>query len=239
MKARREILAAIVLLILAILACNMPNAGGENTDAGATSSEPSPGVTYVVVVDDTATSTPTETPIPVTPTPQIPPILTLTKNTNCRYGPSTLYNIVDQISSGKELSVIGRSEDNEWWQVINATGRECWVIAENATPNQDFSTLTIGTAPTLPGVPLNFYVVDQLCQSAQKKFSVTLSWSSGGGETSFRVYRDGNAVQEVKASRFNFKDTNAPYNKNIVYEIESLNEYGASQKATQIVPACK
>jgi hypothetical protein len=86
---------------------------------------------------------------------------------------------------------------------------------------------------------LNFYVVDQVCQSAQKKFSVTLSWSSGGGETSFRIYRDEKAVQEVKASRFNFKDTNAPYNKNIVYEIEALNENGASQRATQIVPACK
>ncbi len=239
MKARREISFALVFLILSILACNIPSASRENTDSGDTSSEPSPNVTYVVVVEDTATSLPTETPIPVTPTPQTPPKLTLTKNSNCRYGPSTLYNIVDQIASGKELSVIGRSEDNEWWQVVNATGRECWVVAENATPNQDFSTLTIGNAPPLPGVPLNFYVVDQVCQSAQKKFSVTLSWSSGGGETSFRIYRDGKAVQEVKASRFNFKDTNAPYNKNIVYEIEALNENGASQRATQIVPACK
>ena len=213
MKARREISFALVFLILSILACNMPSASRENTDSGDTSSEPSPNVTYVVVVEDTATNLPTETPIPVT--------------------------IVDQIALGKELSVIGRSEDNEWWQVVNATGRECWVVAENATPNQDFSTLTIGNAPPLPGVPLNFYVVDQVCQSAQKKFSVTLSWSSGGGETSFRIYRDGKAVQEVKASRFNFKDTNAPYNKNIVYEIEALNENGASQRATQIVPACK
>lgn len=240
MKARREISFAIVFLILSILACNMPGASGEDpNNTGDTSQQPSPGVTYVVVVEDTVTSQPTETPVPETPTPQTPPKLTLTKNTNCRLGPNTFYNIADQIASGMELSVIGRSEDNEWWQVLNANGRECWVFNENATPNQDLSTLAIGDAPPLPGVPLNFYVVDQNCQSAQKKFSVTLSWSSGGGETSFRVYRDGKAIQELKASRFNFKDTNAPYGKNIVYEIEGLNENGSSQRATQIVPACK
>ena len=240
MKARKGISFVIVLLILSIFACNMPGAGSEGPGTGGdTSEQPNPGVTYVVVVDSTATSLPTETPIPVTPTPQTPPKLTLTKNSNCRLGPSTLFNIVDQIASGTELSVIGRNEDNTWWEVVNATGRECWVTSDNATPNQDFSSLTIGEAPPLPGVPLNFYVVDQNCQSAQKKFSVTLSWSSGGGETSFRIYRDGKAVQEVKASKFNFKDANAPYNKNIVYEIEALNENGASQRATQIVPACK
>ncbi|MBI3167795.1 MAG: SH3 domain-containing protein [Chloroflexi bacterium] len=237
MKAGRETPFAIVFLILSILACNMPGAGGGGT--GDSSAQPSPGVTYVVVVEDTATAAPTDTPIPVTVTAQNPPKLTLTKNTNCRLGPSAFYNIVDQIASGKELPVIGRSEDNEWWQVVNATGRECWVFTENATPNQDFGSLVIGEAPPLPGVPLNFFVVDQNCQSAQKKFSVTLSWSSGGGETAFRIYRDGNRVVEYKATRFNFKDTNAPYNKNIVYEIEAVNENGTSAKATQIVPACK
>lgn len=241
MRARRDFSFAIVVLILSILACNMPSVGSGNPPSNEenTSQQPSPGVTYVVVVEDTATSQATETLTPEPPTPQTPPKLTLTKNTNCRLGPSTLYNIVDQIASGAELSVIGRSEDSEWWQVLNATGRECWVFNENATPNQDFSTLVVGSAPPLPGVPLNFYVVNQVCQSAQKKFSVTLSWTSGGGETGFRIYRDSKAVQELKATRFNFKDASAPYNKNIVYEIAAINENGESERATQIVLACK
>jgi len=240
MKARRDISFAIVVLILSILACNMPSAGSETPSTGEdVSQQPSPGVTYVVVVEDTATIQATETLTPEPPTPQTPPKLTLTKNSNCRLGPSTLYNIVDQIASGAELSVVGRSENSEWWQVLNANGRECWVSGENATPNQDFSTLVVGSAPPLPGVPLNFFVANQICQSAQKKFTVTLSWSSGGGETSFRIYRDGKAIQELKSTRFNFKDVNAPYDKNIVYEIVGLNENGESPRATQIVPACK
>lgn len=238
MKARKEISLVVFVLILSILACNLPGSGAGDSGSGSPA-EPSPGVTFVVIVENTSTPIPADTAVPETATPQTPPKLTLTKNTNCRLGPSTFYVIVDQIASGKELPVIGRSEDNEWWEVVNDTGHECWVFTENATPNQDFSSLVIGEAPPLPGVPLNFFVTDQQCLSAQKKFSVTLSWSSGGGETAFRIYRDGSRLSELKPNRFNFKDANAPYNKNIIYEIESVNENGSSQRATQIVPACK
>lgn len=225
-----------------MLACNMPGASsGGNTESGGDTSpaQASPEVTFVVVVESTATSNPTDTPVPPTFTPTIPPELTLTKNSNCRVGPSTFYNIVDQIASAKELPVIGRSEDNEWWQVVNDTGRECWIYYENATPNQDFSSLSIGEAPSLPGVPQNFFVVDQLCQSGPKKFSLTLSWSSGGGETAYRLYRDGGRVGEFKASRLNYKDPAVPYNKVVTYELEAVNENGVSQRVIQIVPACQ
>jgi hypothetical protein len=241
MKVRREFSLAGIFLILSIVACIMPGSGSEgNTNTGENAdAQPSPGVTFVVVVENTATPIPTETPIPATPTPQIPPELTLTKNSNCRVGPSNFYNIIDQIASDKELPVIGRSQNSEWWQVVNDTGRECWIYFENATPNQDFTSLSIGEAPPLPGMPLSFFVVDQQCLSAQKKFTLTLSWSSGGGETAFRLYRDGGRVGEFKPSRFNYKDPGAPYNKVVVYEIEAVNENGTSEKAIQIVPACK
>jgi hypothetical protein len=242
MKAGREVLFAIVMMILTILACSIPGVaspGGDVSTDDETQPQPSPEVTYVVVVENTATPIPTETPIPATPTPQIAPKLTLTKNSNCRMGPSNFYNITDQITSGKELPVIGRSENSEWWQVVNDTGRECWIYYENATPNQDFNSLAIGEAPNLPGMPASFFVVDQLCQPGPKTFSITLSWASGGGETAFRLYRDGGRIGEFKANRFNYKDPNAPLNKNLTYEIESVNEYGTSEKAIQIIPACK
>jgi hypothetical protein len=235
MKARRERAIGFAVLLFFILACNVPGSGGGvEPPAQAT-----PGVTFVVVVENTPTVQPTDTPIPPTATQSIPPELTLIKNSNCRLGPSTFYNTVDQIASGTELPVIGRSDDNEWWQVVNNTGRECWLFYDLATPNQDFSSLPIGEAPPLPGIPLNFFVVDAQCLSAQKKFSVTLSWSSGGGETAFRVYRDGNRMAELKPTRFTFKDPGAPYNKNVTYEIEAVNENGTSEKAVQFVPPCK
>lgn len=238
MNIRKQSTLFLLFFFISILACNLPGTS-TNNPTDDVPAQTTPEVTFVVIVENTNTPLSTDTPVAATPTEQTPPELTLTKNTNCRFGPSTFYNITDQIAAGAVLPVIGRSEDNEWWEVINATGRECWVFTENATPNQDFSSLVIGEAPPLPGIPLNFYVTDQQCLSAQKKFSVTLSWSSGGGETAFRIYRDGNRLGELKPNRFNYKDTNAPYNKNIVYEIESVNENGTSQRAAQIVTACK
>lgn len=242
MKERRGFSLAITALVVAILACNAPGAGSPPANPEV-SNEPtavvSPAVTFVVVVVDTATVQPTDTPVPVTPTPQISPAITLSKNSNCRAGPTTYYNIVDQIAAGDELPVIGRSEDNTWWQVINATNRECWIFNENATPNSDFSSLPIGEAPPLPGVPQSFFVVDQQCLSAQKKFTLTLSWASGGGETAYRLYRDGNRVGEFKPTRLNYKDPAVPYNKVVTYELEAVNENGVSEKAIQIIPACK
>lgn len=240
MKNKREFLFGALVLILSILACNLPGSGSGGSDTNATPLSPiAPNVTTQVIVENTAIFTPTETLTPPTSTPSVSPQITLTKNSNCRLGPSTYYNIVDQIAEKSVLPAIGRNDDNTWWQVLNATDRECWIFNENASANTDFSGLQIGDAPPLPGIPQSFSVVNQVCQPGPKKFTVTLSWSSGGGETAFRLYRDGNRISELKATKYSYKDASAPYNKNITYEIEAVNENGVSEKAIQIVPACK
>ena len=83
MKARRDVSLASIFLILSILSCTMPGAGGDTNTGGDTQpAQPSPEVTYVVVVENTATIAPTDTPIPpqveiptdtpVPPTPELP-----------------------------------------------------------------------------------------------------------------------------------------------------------------------
>jgi hypothetical protein len=220
-----------------MLSCSLPGVGSEAPTATPTSA--SATETQSAIVENTATNIPTETPIPPTSTPPITPKITLMKNSNCRKGPNALYNIVDQIVQSQMLTVIGRNEQNTWWQVLTASGRECWIFYENASPNTDFSGLPIGSAPPLPNTPVDFTVSNQVCQPNQTKFEVTMRWSGGGGETAFRIYRDGKRLIEVKASKLNFKDLNAPLNKNLTYEIEAVNEHGTSARAAQIVPACK
>lgn len=233
----RRIAPACLILILAMLACNLPGGGSETsaaTPTGVFATE-----TQSAMVENTATPIPTETPLPATSTAPIPPKITLTNNSNCRKGPGGNYNIVDQVSQSQTLSVIGRNEENTWWQVLTVNGQECWIFYENASPNTDFSGLPIGSAPPLPNPPVNFTVSNQVCQPSQDKFEVTMRWSGGGGETAFRIYRDGKRIIEVKASKLNFKDLKAPLNRNLTYEIEAVNEHGVSARATQIVPACK
>lgn len=233
MKSRKSSFSFIAL-ILAMLACSLPGSSSEVEAPSPTVEAP---VTFVVI-ENSPPPTLTETPS-ATSTPSLPPEITLTLNSNCRLGPSSFYNIVDQITSGQVLPVSGQSEDNNWWQVTNATNRKCWIFYENAEPNSDFSALPIEYGPPLPAVPGQFNVNDQLCQPGPKKFTVTLSWSIGSDTDGFRLYRDGNRIIELNINKFNYKDVNAPYNKNITYELEAYNENGTSQRAIQVVPACK
>lgn len=239
MKSQKSCFA-FVFFILVALACNLPGSGGSAVELSTPTVE---APVTIIVIENTPTPAATETPS-ATETQSLPPEITLIKDSNCRLGPSALYNIVDQIAKTKDnapvvLPVFAQNEDGTWWQVINATNRECWIFYENAEPNSDFSALPIKGGPPLPSIPGQFYVTDQLCQPGPKKFTVTLSWSIGNDTDGFRLYRDGSRIAELKATRLNYKDANAPYNKNITYEIEAYNENGVSDKAIQIVPACK
>ncbi len=231
MKTTGRLTLLVAVLIVSMLACNLPGAGNANPPAGNTPTLPA--------LQEAPAVTPTDTVIPPTSTPSLPPEITLTKNSNCRLGPSTYYVIIDQITENKVLPVIGRNDGDTWWQVVNPTGRQCWIFHENASANSDFSTVPIGDAPPLPYRPQDFRVTDQLCQPGPKIFTVSFGWSGGGGETSFRLFRDGKQLIEVKAGKYNYKDTKAPLNKNITYEIEAVNGNGISERAVQIVTACK
>ncbi|MBE0671670.1 MAG: SH3 domain-containing protein [Anaerolineales bacterium] len=240
MKVKKGTLFFVVVLILAMLACNLPGTNPRSAEPEAAPTIIPTETVAAIVVENTATSMPTETPIPPTDTPSIPAEITLTKNSNCRMGPSTFYNIVDQISEQKVMRVIGRNDDSTWWQVVNATGRECWIFNENADENTDFSNIQIKEPLPLPNPPGQFFITNQSCQPGIKKFIVTMKWTSGGSdEVGFRIYRDGEKIVELKANKFIHQDNFAPLNKNLTYEIEAVNENGASQRAAQIVPACR
>ena len=240
MKLKREVLIVFVTLVIATLACNLPGASSTLPEQTNTPQSLTATPMVVVVVENTATIAPTDTPIPPTETPSIPAEITLIKNSNCRMGPSTFYHVVDQIASGKIFQVLGRDADNTWWQIVNATGRECWISAENAEENTDFSSVEIKEPLPLPNPPGQFFITNQSCQPGVKKFIVSMKWSSGRpGETGFRIYRDGEKIAELKATKFTHQDNFAPINKNISYEIEAINENGASQRVAQLVPACK
>lgn len=231
---------AFVFLILAMLACNFSSPA-----VSAPSPTPQPTTVVYVVIEPTATPTIVLTNTPEsTPTPTLPPEITLVKNSNCRKGPSEYYYISDQIAKDKDnvptvLSVIAQNEDGTWLQVINATNQECWIFAENTQPNSDFSSLPIEEGLPLPANPGSFLVTNQLCQPGANKHEVSFSWTGGAEIDGFHIYRNGSRIIELKADRFNYKDVKALMEINLVYELEAFNENGTSQKATQIVTACK
>ncbi|MGE5775245.1 MAG: hypothetical protein ACM33V_03440 [Chloroflexota bacterium] len=103
---------------------------------------------------------PTFTPSPTQPgDPSFTPSMTLLaepnvtalKNTNCRYGPGTAYDIADTLFAGKSAPLVGRNEQNTWWQIKGPTfGSLCWVSKVTVEVHGPADGIPIGAAPPVP-----------------------------------------------------------------------------------------
>jgi hypothetical protein len=116
----------------------------------------------------TASSLPTDTPLPPTatetPTPTIaptntlaptetigPPIFTLTRDSNCRAGPGTEYDIVTQVAVGRKLEIVGQSQvlAGLWWNVrVGELG--CWIYSELGESTGNLAGVPLLVAPLTP-----------------------------------------------------------------------------------------
>lgn len=121
-------LAASLVLMFAILACNLPGNSASPAPADA------PTATQAATLPEVPTLTPipTDTPLPsLTPTPTIPIAWPLDKGVNCRFGPGVEWITVGALLVGQTATIQGRNSDSSWWNVItpNDPGRPCWVAA--------------------------------------------------------------------------------------------------------------
>lgn len=96
-----------------------------------------------------ATPTPTYTPSPSsTPTPSLTPTpvepwATFTTNANCRRGPGTVYEVLNDFGPGTRLRITGREPSLSWYQ-LDGGGYSCWSAS---------SVITVENAELAPYVP--------------------------------------------------------------------------------------
>ena len=85
------------------------------------------------------TLTPTAAPVRVD-------LLVTDKLINCRFGPGTVYELIDELHEGQSASVVGRDATFTWWYIRDPGNPNgfCWVSA-NVTKTQ-------GTVEELPVV---------------------------------------------------------------------------------------
>ena len=96
---------------------------------------------------------PTQTPVSLPCIPSAPEV-TAIKNANCRYGPSTAYDIADTLFEGQAALIRGRNEMNTWWQIQGATfGTDCWVSYVTVEVCGETDAVPIGVWPALPDAP--------------------------------------------------------------------------------------
>ena len=103
----------------------------------------------------TLTKVPSATPFP-TFTPVVlgkfTPLVTVTRDTNCRSGPGELYDRVGALRVGESAEVVGRSADAQYWIIRNPNrpGTLCWLSGKYATVTGVAGALPVFTAPPPP-----------------------------------------------------------------------------------------
>jgi hypothetical protein len=94
-------------------------------------------------------STPTATITP-TSTSSIP-LISVSRNTNCRVGPGTIYDLLGALLIGETTQVTARSSVPNYWIVLNPDrAGECWLWGQYASVTGDTSSLPVRTPPPTP-----------------------------------------------------------------------------------------
>ena len=164
-------LLTLVLVLIALSACTLPDGTGEGADpmmvtqtyqaldviAGATvqaiQSQEAQATLLASIPSPTFTpGPPTLTPTPThTSTPAVPTIA-VSLDTNCRVGPGKVYDMVGALLVGETTEILARGSVPNYWVVDNPDypGHECWLWGKYATVSGNTSHLPIRSAAPTP-----------------------------------------------------------------------------------------
>ena len=83
------------------------------------------------------------------PVPAGTPFATVRTDLNVRAGPGTEYDIIGALPANSTVQIMGRNEDNTWWNIEYPTGpeRRAWIAAEFA-PAQNAADVPLVDTPT-------------------------------------------------------------------------------------------
>jgi hypothetical protein len=190
-----------------------------------------------------ATAEGTLIPVPtgITPSatpPALEPRVTLLQNANCRKGPGTGYDILTALEAGIETALVGRNEPSTWWLVkVPATEVECWVAGSTVGTEGDVSGVSVVPVGPVPSAPAGLSLADSTCSPNLNHYAVELGWNDTGGETGYRLYRNGALLLSLNANATSYEDQ-APKTAALTYELEAFNALGKSTRVALSVPAC-
>jgi hypothetical protein len=78
------------------------------------------------------------------------PTGTTTSNVNCRSGPGTDYPNLVFVSAGETLSIIGKNQNQTWFQVLVDEDTTCWIGVDVLTVSGDTTSVAVVEAPPPP-----------------------------------------------------------------------------------------
>jgi hypothetical protein len=248
MKSKLPALAAMVLLV-AMLACNMPFEQFPPPDEVQTAAALTlqailtPSLTSTAATPDaTATSTPRVTrtvtsegspAATITPTYSVP-MLTVREPTNCRTGPGEEYDVVVTYLAGKELEIAGRYDPGNFWLVKSneSPNGTCWLIGQFVDVTGSYwavaSVTPPGTATSAP--PRTPIIIEWtfFCEAGNLNFTVT--WrDDAGDEIAYRIFRNGEAIIDLPPNSTSYTDLyDVPADQSVEYYVQVVSSTGTA-----------
>jgi hypothetical protein len=249
MKYSRQLLAGMVL-ILALLACNLPPSVDQVPPPSDV--QTAAALTVEALLQPPVTSTTQQEPqsvLPNTATPTVGPTGTITptysvpmlkvlEQTNCRSGPGQDYEVVYTYLAWKELEIVGNYPEKNYWLVKSPESPNgvCWLWGEYVEVSGSYWVVSSVTPPptaTIPPPKAPSVEWDYFCSYATNKIDVTLKWSDVAiSETGYRVIRNGQLVAELPADSTTFIESiDLVANEKTIYEIEVYNGSGSNRSS--------
>jgi hypothetical protein len=128
-----------------LAALDASQSGGQQSSGDQGQAQQPPTVTNTVAV---ITETPSLTPLPPnTVTPSVP-MVNVSVNTNCRFGPGKEYELLGALLVGEQSQIIARDPSGYYWYIQNPDkGGFCWLWGNYATTSGNVASLPVFTPP--------------------------------------------------------------------------------------------
>lgn len=169
MKHRKILLS--ILVIVFVLACNIPAPTFTPTPAGNTTT-----------TTPTATSTllPAATFTPIGST--VPFAAPNDGALNCRSGPGTNFDVMVILAATQSAEIAGKNPEGTWWYVKNPyiAGNFCWVITTFVNTVGDLSKLQVVGVPATPANPASAVIAVDLSISPD---TIHIAGCTGPGQS--------------------------------------------------------
>ncbi len=140
MRTIIRVFAALIILSLGMLACNLPS------NTATQPADLSNALTLAVQTIQAATqqapsSIPASTSTVAPAATPSTPTLTVSSATNCRTGPGANYDLVLTFQPGATADVVGKYTASNYWIIKTPTGGTCWLWGAYATIQGNADTL--------------------------------------------------------------------------------------------------
>jgi hypothetical protein len=238
----KKLLAAICVLTIALLACNINK---ELTSPPQSQSAIATVVAQTMQAFESASPTaPTvfDTPTLIAPSPSATPMAVINAIAYCRSGPAETYTSITNVNPNQKAAVLGKDPSGDYW-LIETTSGECWIAAQSVTITGNTQTIPELTPPPptpAGGVPARPGKLSANASCSNSSTTNILTWTdNANNENGYYVFRNSNRIADLPVNSTTYTDTaNISPGTSITYSVQAYNEAGVSPQLT-ITSTCQ